>query len=176
MKKDFNEDQTPSNEFDPYALDKLAKFSNNLKINAVKWWCFGAIYFFIGFGIPGMHIWDKLFLMVVIMGFAYEYIIKNMVRVFEPREDKRTKYLAFELKGIKSVILTQVYAYTLMALTLSTIGLIQWFLVEGVNIREHPFGLNPIIFATIVLLYDIIEVYVIRKITSIINNKRGKKL
>ncbi len=159
--------------FDPYELDRLGKVSTSLKVNVVKWWCAGAIMYLFGIAMYMLDVLDYMFLIMFVNGLSYEYIIKNIVKVFEPRKDYRVKYLPFEKAGVKSLFLMQLYSMYLMFGFLTTWGLISYTL--DVLFGVGAIGTEPITFGLITLLCDIIGIFVIRKVTLIIKKTRGKK-
>lgn len=143
---------------DPYAVDKLAGIPAWIKIGLLKFWVYGAVYYFIVFTLGGsLHFLDLWAVQLGVMILAIEYIGNTLI-VWMHTDGKPTKpYLPHEInrKSIWSLLATALYATLLF--TVVQLILLLWVDVWGLptigNLISESTA-DPITFSLLFLGLD----------------------
>lgn len=158
-------DKIPTN---PYKIDRLAKIPAWIKVNLLKWWIAGAIYYFIGFGL--LFTLSSFIDLVVYMGLAIgiinEYIIKNIILWMERENLSLGHYIEIESKGIKGVVLNFIFGIIISIIIAFTYEGINAGLIQllGRNQSEVIIGTEPVLFGLFYVIYSTIYLQIKRKI------------
>lgn len=144
---------------DPYAVDWLGKVPPGIKTALLKFWLYGACFFFIVFT-PIASTLDWLDLMGVLYGvlvLAIEYLGNTLILWMDTPDKPTRKYLPHEINRKSFLSLLGTAGYVLVVFVLVNLTLYLLFDVWGLP----PLGLalsestaDPITFGVLFLLYD----------------------
>ncbi|HRY77956.1 MAG TPA: hypothetical protein P5154_04250 [Candidatus Izemoplasmatales bacterium] len=143
---------------DPYAVDKLAVIPAWLKIGFLKFWVYGAVYYFIVFTLSGtLHFLDLWAVQLGVMILAIEYIGNTLIVWMHTEAKPTLKYLPHEInrKSVWSLLATALYTTLLFVVVQLT--LLLWVDVWGLPtigdlISEST--ADPITFSLLFLALD----------------------
>ena len=163
-------------------MSKNEKQKNyELKSEAVekllKAWFPGAVCYFILWGL-GMYIYsliDMLFIMGIVLGMVTDILTNNVIRFIEKTPGENDKWLMFPKKGMVSFFLNMVYALVLMVCVFMTYGLINRIIVAIIgNADTVPVGVEPVLFGTICMGFDVLFISCKNWLKQIIDDARQK--
>lgn len=144
---------------DPYAVDRLGGISPAVKTAFLKFWLYGACFFFIVFT-PVASYLDWLDLLGVLYGvlvLAIEYLVNTLI-VWMGTPDKPTaKYLPHEVNRKSALSLLATAGYVLVIFILVNLTLYLLFDVLGLptlGLTISEATADPITFAILFLFYD----------------------
>ena len=172
---------TPVNEeekkYDPYEIDKLSKIKPKYKIGFLKFWAAGAVCFFIAIPL-GPYLADVLDLIValgLVLGIVIEYIVNNVIRWMNNENQPTLSFCLYEKKNLSSLFINIAYGLAMVFLiyfTYAGLGsLIEIFKLDLFS--DFDFGVEPVLFGLLFLLYDGIVIYIKNRIKN--GLKKGKK-
>ena len=147
-----NKENTPK-----YTSEELEKYTKHhkfslpmwLKVCLAKWWGYGAICFFVFWGLdiylPSQL--DIIFVAGIIIGMATNLILNHFIRGFEKKKNENQKWMMVHVPGVPGFLLDILYGFLLIFLVVSVYGVLQ--LILG-----FTFGVEPILFGLITLGVD----------------------
>ncbi len=130
-----------------------------LKALLIKFWFYGAVYFFIGWGLF-LVTSDQLDLVVIlglVMGAVNDLAVNRILRGMEsPKLEYHPfmmvtspKFYAFPINLLYGLLLSFMVAYTYNFINIAVIS------ANGLSPDVVPFGAEPIMFGVFSVLYDI---------------------
>ena len=148
-----------------------------VKVLLLKAWFPGAVCYFILWGL-GMYIYsliDMLFIMGIVLGMVTDILTNNVIRFIEKTPGENDKWLMFPKKGMVSFFLNMVYALVLMVCVFMTYGLINRIIVAIIgNADTVPVGVEPVLFGTICMGFDVLFISCKNWLKQIIDDARQK--
>ena len=158
----------------PYSIDKLANIKPWIKVYFIKFWIFGAAFLLAMMSLPQtFDFLDRLVILILLITLASEYISNIAIRFMHRDEAPTLKYLThpFNSKQWYSIFVTLLYSIVLTLLTHFSIDL--YVKIGGLTIGDliSESTADPITFALIFILFDVMYIY---SIQWIIKLKRGK--
>ncbi len=168
-----------------YSEEELKKYRAKSKINIsptfkalfVKFWFSGVVCYFFIWGL-GMYIPSTLDLFAVTavgMGFVKDILENNSLRWVANPPGSNDKWMMFPKKRYRSLIFNVLYSFLVMFCVMMT--------YEGVNgafgtITGQTdvvlFGIEPVTFAVIYLLFDLFFLWIKRQFSKIIADAKRK--
>lgn len=177
-----------SEEFNPYANDKLAKIPSWLKILFLKYWVAAATFFFFVIGNPFLQNEQKpnnqnalmdvyMIFLVLGLGLFQEYIIKPIIKLMRNSRDDTYYYNVVNLKGIVSLLANFLYAFIIlvpMVVVLSAMASRGWIINLFGNAGEAG-AIEPLTAGFIYLIFDFIYLFIKNSVIAIINEVKYRK-
>lgn len=143
---------------DPYAIDKLAMIPPAWKVGFLKFWLYGAVYYFIVFTLAGSL--DYLDLLAVLYGvlvLGIEYLGNTLILWMHTDERPTTKFLPHEIQRKSMWSLLATAGYTLVVFVAVNLTLYLWVDILGMPTIGQLISeatADPITFSLIFLFYD----------------------
>ncbi len=145
----------------PYRVDRLAGIPSPVKAIFIKWWFAGAVFFFIGMGLPALHSTDNLdlvFALGIVLGMVNDLLVNNLFRYMRTDRAIYDPWMVFPKKGLLSFFANVLY-YILVSFGV-------YFLYTAINtlavktgIREASeifLAVEPVGYGIATLLIDLI--------------------
>ena len=161
-------------EFNPYDVDKSSKFPFWLKTTLLKYWFFGAVYFFVGFGMGVVG--ETLVLAAgIIGGVFYDLVINKIIMLWES-DKKEGKHFSMVLsKKYYSMIVNTLYLVVVFFIVGTLVGVLGNFTSNVLN-WTFTIGSEPFTFALLVIIIDsiclLIKYFISKLIKKIKDNKK----
>lgn len=147
-----------------------------LKVIGIKAWFYGAICFFIMWGL-GMYIssnLDMLFILGAVLGMVTDLLINNAIRFFESVPGGNDKWLVFPPKKMTSFGLNLLYGFVLVFLVFAFYELINTAIMVITEVEDTTFlGVEPVIFGLLCMGFDMLFVGMKRLICGIIRDAKA---
>ncbi len=179
-KKDKSNDL---NKMDPYAINKLHKVPFWIKATLLKWWFYGATYFFMMMSITNatenstsQGMWEWIYIMAgVLCGAFYDLVINKILILADTDKHESNNFSVFISKKYYAMILNIIY-YTLVFVL---VFILQTYMLPPImknfNIK-FKFGSEPVTFGILVLIFDYIFLGIKQLIILIIKKIKAKKV
>lgn len=168
---------------DPYAIDRWHKVPFWLKVSLLKWWFFGAVYFFIFMGLLAdsmgdtASISDYQYELLVLGGGAicgafYDWVINKIITLWETDKHEGQYYSMIISKKLYSMFINIAYYMFIFILV--------YFIECGLVLLNSKIGgyiNNPISYGLLVFLVDslfLLIKYGIKRLVRFIKNKKNK--
>lgn len=163
-------------QFDPYRTDLLSKIPHWLIALLVKWWFFGAICYFVNWGL-GTYVTNTLDMFVLtglVTGIVVDVLVNPIFRFLETdrREYDNFTMFPFPLKAIWTLFANIVY-YVAVTYGASLIYLAINLIIQAVD----PAGflaIEPILFGVFMLIFDMIFIGIKDAVVYLIKKNRRK--
>ena len=164
-------------ELKKYRTKSKLHISGTSKARLMKLWFSGAVcYFFIwGLGLYIESTLDLFFVTAIGMGFVKDILENNALRWIANPPRSNDKWMMFPEKRYRSLIFNVLYSFLVMFCVMMT--------YEGVNgafgtITGQTdvvlFGIEPVTFAVIYLLFDLFFLWIKRQFSKIIADAKRK--
>lgn len=165
-----------SKELDPYAISYFHKIPYGIKAIVLKYWFFGALYFFVGIGL-GQFIQGLDFIVVasLILGLIYDFLINKILTLMDTDLKESKRYTMFISKKMYSVFINIAYSLALMFAT--------YYAIEGIGLlidaifnssQNIIFGQEPFSFALIAIIIDYLFITIKNLIVKLIKKENKK--
>jgi len=155
-------------ELNPYRIDRFDSIPICIRVNVVKWWCYAACYYLVGFGMPQLmySVIDTMFTLGLVMGLVSALVIAFIVRGICVKEEVYNKYLAIKNNGPIRIIQHVLYSWILVTMVTMTYQIINTAIIAVMNLETGVITLavEPIIFGVFVVIYDILFIKVIDRL------------
>ncbi len=179
MKKEKNFDE---NDFNPYKSDALAKMPSWIKILLLKYWVAAAAFFFFLIGNPITQGMTNLSVMLdytyiflgLGLGLLNDIIVRNIVRFMKNSKDDTFRYNLINFRGVLSFFANLLYAYILL---IPCIFICSAMSEKGIfiNFLSVKGGMDPLTFAFIFCVLDVIIIFIKDLIIYIYKNVKYNK-
>ncbi len=149
----------------PYSVDKLAMVPQPVKAIFIKWWFAGAVFFFVGMGIPALHKADNLDLIAalgIVLGMVNDLLVNNIFRYMRTDHNDYDKWMVFPKRSLISFFLNIVYYLIVSFVVYAIYSSINMFAVS-VGLRadgELLIAVEPVGYGIFVLFVDLIVLFV----------------
>jgi hypothetical protein len=142
----------------PYKYSRLSKIPAVIKAVIIKYWFAGAIYFFIGWGIPYNTI-DQLDVMAglgLAIGLVTDVIVNKILILLDDDKNKMRKYIMFSKKKIYSILINLIYGLVLSVFISYTYSYINVLVINIKNLPKESVVLpvEPLLYGLFFLIYD----------------------
>jgi len=155
-------------ELHPYSVGVFSFVPDRLKIALLKWWCFAAVYYFIGFGMPHLSagVLDSIVSLGLVMGLVYAIVISTVVHGIYHEVEISQNYLAVHNRGPFRMLLFIAYSWLQVALVVVTYQMANSFLnMMSDSVEMVVFiGVEPILFGILCLLWDNVLIFILNKL------------
>lgn len=164
-------------ELDKYRSKSKFRISETAKVLLLKAWFAGAVCYFILWGL-GMYVGnliDMLFILGIVLGMATDLLTNNVIRFIEKKPGDNDKWLMFPKSGMVSFFLNLVYALVVTVCVFLLYGLINR-IIMGItgNTETVPLGVEPVLFGTFCMGFDVLFILCKRWVKGIIDDARQK--
>ena len=138
-------------ELDKYRSGKTSKFRlpEWLKVVLIKFWFYGAICFFVFWGL-GLYVADQLdlyFVAAIIMGMVTDLLIKHFLRFTEKLPGGSARWMMVTKDGATGFFLNLLYAFPILFVVVTLYSLINMGLATVSTGSEPLFlGVEPLLF------------------------------
>ena len=167
-----------------YSQEELKKYRSRsgikvpklLKILAIKAWFFGAVCYFVLWGL-GMYIpnlIDMMFVLGVVLGMVTDLLTNNVIRFIEAVPGENDEWLLFPQKGMVGFGLHLLYGLVLM------LGVFTLYDMVNVAINAItgqtdvvPLGVEPILFGIFCLGFDLLLIGIKRLLRRILADAKA---
>lgn len=157
----------PGKQFRSGFLDKIPPVVKSLFI---KFWFYGAVCFFIFWGLSITDSLDALVIMSVVLGVVSDIFIDNILRFIETVPGENAKWMMFPKKRYWTFIANIIYAFPVffcvrcIYLVINTLGTPIGFYL----------GVEPIMFGIFYVCVDLIFVSMKNLFVTIVNDAKNK--
>lgn len=164
-------------ELDKYRSKSKFRISETAKVLLLKAWFAGAVCYFILWGL-GMYVGnliDMLFILGIVLGMVTDLLTNNVIRFIEKKPGDNDKWLMFPKSGMVSFFLNLVYALVVTVFVFLLYGLINQ-VIMGItgNTETVPLGVEPVLFGTFCMGFDVLFILCKRWVKGIIEDARRK--
>jgi len=174
-----NADKEPVPEYSKEELEKYKSHSGikipaNIKVLLVKAWFYGAVCYFIMWGL-GLYISDELDLMFVLgfaIGMVTDLLINPLLRFFAEVEGDNDHWMMWPKKGMKSMALNILYGFVIMLMVFMTYYLINMAFAKGTD--SVALGVEPILFGLLCMAFDTLFIGMKHTLQSIVRDAKQK--
>ena len=164
--------------YTPYALSKTYKFPLWIKACFAKWWFPGMAFYFIFFGLGNVFNQDILALILgIFTGVVTDIFLNNYFRGFSSPNHDYTKYILCGKEKKFWTIFVNIGIYVVLSFLSSfCIIVIQiWLTRAGMSFNpdEFMFSVGALIYATFMLLFDLLFVLIKNSFIKLINRSKN---
>jgi hypothetical protein len=148
----------------PYRMGFFSRLPEGLKINVLKWWCFAATYYFVGFGMPSImnSIVDTIFTLGLVLGLVFTFIISFLVNGVSSSEEIYNKHYALRSKSPLRILYNVFYSWILIIFVAMTYQVVNsiYNMIMGYGEGVIKIGVEPILYGVVILFYDMVLIRV----------------
>lgn len=152
----------------PYRMGFFSKLPEGLKINVLKWWCFGATYYFVGFGMPSVmnSVIDTIFTLGLVLGLVFTFVISFLVNGVSSSEEIYNKHYAIRSKSPLRILYNVFYSWILIIFVAMTYQVVNSInnMIMGYGEGVIEIGVEPILYGVVVLFYDMVLIKVFSRV------------
>lgn len=160
-------------ELERYKGKKKFKIPAPVKILFLKMWFYGAVCFFILWGLGINNLLDMLFVLGVAMGLVTDLLLNNVIRFLEAFPGEHSEWMVFHKKGMASFLLNLLYGMLLAICLWLLYSLINYTIMSLTGNHETlPLGVEPILFGVFSMGVDMLFVGIKRLIVNIIEDAK----
>lgn len=160
----------------PYKQGFLSKIPYGVKACFLKWWFFGAIYFFIGFGLSTVLNDAALIYIVIIIanGFVTDFVCDNILILMDSDQGESNTWMMFHSRKLVSTFINLGYSIVLISLgSLAIRGLRDYIFVHIDFLKD--FGGEPITFGLVILMVDLFFILIKNLIVNYVKKQKELK-
>ena len=159
-----------------YRSDFLDRIPAPVKALFIKWWFVAAIgyFFLLSYGLFIDYL-DMIVAVSVVLGVITDILTNNALRFVETIPGENNKWMMFPQKKYWTFIANILYAFVVFYCTISTYITVNIF-INSLTGQENavPLGVEPILFGTIYLLFDLLFIGMKNLMKSIIKDAKDK--
>lgn len=166
-----------------YSAEELKKYRgksklhipNLLKVLAIKAWFYGAVCFFIlwGLGTYISDMLDMLFVVSVALGMVTDLLLNHSLRFIEKVPGENDAWMMIRPKGARSLFLNILYATVLMFCVFVFYNLINYAIAAARGTQESvAVGVEPLLFGLLCMGFDMLFIGIKRLLGSIIRDAK----
>ena len=176
MKKNKNKEEL---KMDPYSMNKLGKVPFWIKATFVKWWFYGAVYFFMmmsltNFDKANSSAWQWVFLLSgLVAGAFYDLVINKILMLCESDRLESKYFSVFISKKYYAMIANIIYFVIVFILVYIFEVFAIWPLTKNLKWTFY-FGSEPVTFGILVLFVDYIFIGIKKLVLILIKNIKDK--
>lgn len=166
--------ESNKNNFDPYKVDKLARFPMILKVLLLKFWGAGATGYLVFLGLQFRDLLDSIAGYALIFGIILEWVINRIIKMMETPNSPTDKYCLVTGVSFISFILNILYAFAMAAL----ISFVFYGSLYIFDIQLDTNYIVPLVYGVLFVLFDCGALQVKRLVIFIknkIKNSRKQK-
>ncbi|MBR1812379.1 MAG: hypothetical protein IJ773_01000 [Lachnospiraceae bacterium] len=155
-----NEENSPKvskEELKKYKSGPKFELSHGLKIILMKAWFYGAVCFFIlwGLGIYITDLYDMLFVVGIVMGMVTDLLINSILRYFAQTEGANDDWMMFPSRSLVSFFANIFYCFLILYFVYSLYNMINAAIITVFGLTDQlPLGVGPILFGLFSMGFD----------------------
>ena len=155
-----NEENSPKvskEELKKYKSGPKFELSHGLKIILMKAWFYGAVCFFIlwGLGIYITDLYDMLFVVGIVMGMVTDLLINSILRYFAQTEGANDNWMMFPSRSLVSFFANIFYCFLILYFVYSLYNMINAAIITVFGLTDQlPLGVGPILFGLFSMGFD----------------------
>lgn len=162
--------------YTPYAVSKTYRFPLWLKAVFAKWWFPGMVFYFIFFGIGAIVNQDLLALVLgLAVGLVTDIFLNHYFRDFSSPNHDYTKFIIFGRKRSFFTLPVNLVVYVVLSFLSAFMINVVIHLLKVANPDEFMFALGGLLYATFMLAFDLIIVFIRNMITKLVLKIKAKK-
>ena len=157
-----NEENSPKvspEEIRKYTSRRL-KVADWVKLVLIRWWFAAAVCFFFlwGLGTYVPHLLDLLVITGIASGFVTDLLTNNVLRFVSPAPGANDRWMMYPRKGFVSLPLNLLHAGVVLFLVYTAYNALNalLILVFGMEANSVPLGVEPILFGTFTMAWDML--------------------
>ncbi len=159
-----------------YRSGSRLKLSDTLKAVLIKLWFAGAVCFFILWGL-GTYVTAQLDMMLILgiaLGVVKDLLENNVFRFFAKEEGDNDRWMMFPQKKYATFFLNILYSYVILLCVFLTYNLINIVILKitGDSSGTVPLGVEPILFGTFCMAFDLLFIGMKRLLRRIVSDAR----
>lgn len=174
-----------SGEVPEYSEEELARYRSKskfnipetLKILLIKAWFFGAVCYFILWGL-GTYIYsliDMLFILGIVLGLVTDLLTNNVIRFIEKTPGANDKWLLLPKGGMVSFFLNMIFGLIIVYGVYNLYGLINRVIIAITGATDTvPLGVEPILFGVFCMGFEMLLIGIRRLGQSILADAKAK--
>lgn len=166
-------------ELEKYRSGKTSKFRlpEWLKVLLIKFWFYGAICFFVFWGL-GLYVADQLdlyFVAAIIMGMVNDLLVKHFLRFTEKLPGGSARWMMVTKDGVTGFFLNLLYAFPVLFVVVTVYSLINMGLA-AVSTGGDPLflGVEPLLFGLFTMGADQLFIFLKQVLLSIFRDAKAK--
>lgn len=167
-----------------YSEEELKKYRSGkgfhipewLKIVLIKAWFYGAVCYFVlwGLGIYISGMIDMLFVLAVVMGVVTNLLLNNVIRFIEKTPGENDRWLLVTQKGVPGFFLDIVYGFVIMLCVFMLYNVINMCIIAITgNSDTVPLGVEPVLFGVFCMGFDMLFVYAKQWLKKILDGAKN---
>lgn len=169
-KMEIPKDKKMSDPARKYRSSFLDKIPSPVKALFIKFWFYGAVCFFIFWGLGINDSLDALVIMSIVLGAVSDILIDNILRFIEIVPSENAKWMMFPQKAFWTLPANIVYAFVVFFCVRSL-----YVLINNVGSSvDFYLGVEPILFGIFYILFDLLFVGMKNLMRTIINDAKNK--
>ena len=153
------------------------KFPQWLKVLLIKTWFFGAVWFFVVWGL-GLYLADQLdlyFVAAVVLGMVTDLLINHFLRFTEKLPGGSKKWMMVTRRGAAGFFLNLLYGFLLIFLVITAYNVINSGIVMLFGSENAPLlHVEPLFFGIITTAADWLCVYIRNSFLKIVADAKQK--
>lgn len=169
-KKDFGKEAKLNDPGKKYRSGVLDRIPAPVKALFIKFWFYGAICFFIFWGLSLVNSLDSWVIMSIVIGFVNDILVNNILRFIEIIPGENSKWMMFTQKKYWTLPANVLYAF-LIFYCVRTLYVI-------INLLGAPIGfylgVEPIMFGILFTLIDLLFIGMKKIFKTILKDAQDK--
>lgn len=150
-----------SGEIKPYKLNWISRIPPIVKNLFIKWWFAGALFYFIGLGIPVKKIGGYLGLIIAIglaMGLATDLLVYRFFDLINDDKGSMDRYMLTVKRTWYSIFINTIYSLIIAVIVAFLYGVINLIIntVNNYSPTTQTFLAEPILFGVFYALIDLL--------------------
>ena len=131
-----------------------------LKAMGLKLWFYGAVYFFVGWGLMALSSSDQLDLVLVLgltAGAVNDLAVNRILLGLESSRHEYRAYIMFPGRDVSGLLLNLLYGTVLSFFVANIYNIINILIIKLANLpyTAVPFGAEPIMYGLFMMLLDV---------------------
>lgn len=162
-------------ELDKYRHKSRFRIPEWLKVAFIKAWFFGAVCYFIFWGL-GTYVGsrlDMLFVLAMVMGMTTNLLVNNILRFIEKTPGANDKWMMVPQKGMGGFLLDLVYGGAVLMCVWTFYNVINIVILRMTGETQGvPLGVEPFLFGLISMGFDMLMIGFKRVVLGFLKNVR----
>ena len=153
------------------------KFPQGLKVVLIKFWFYGAVCFFVFWGL-GMYLadqWDLYFVAAIVLGMVTDLLINHFLRFTEKLPGGSKKWMMVTRRGTAGFFMNLLYGFLLMFLIVTAYNMVNTVIVGIFGSENAPLlHVEPLGFGLIAMGADMLCVAIRNTLRKIVDDAKKK--
>lgn len=171
-----NSPQVSEAELKKYRSKGKIKLPEWLKAVLIKLWFYGAVCFFILWGL-GTYIpsqLDMFFVLGVAMGIVTDLLVNNLFRFYEETPGANDRWMMFPKKKFSNFFFNILYSFVILLGVYTLYNLINIAIIAATGVEDTiPLGVEPILFGVFCMGFDMLFIGMKRMFARIVEDAKN---